>query len=142
MNENRIIYTAEDGSMAVIIPAPAAGLTLAEIAAKDVPAGAEFAIVEAAALPADRLFRNAWRKTGVAVVEDLAAAKEIAHGRRREARAAEFAPLDVEATIPAKAAAAEAARQVIRDKYSAIQLRIDEAADTNTLRAELAALPA
>ena len=52
-------------------------------------------------------------------------AKTIAHDQRRAARAAEFAPLDVEATIPAKAAAAEAKRQVIRDKYDRIQTQID-----------------
>ena len=39
---------------------------------------------------------------------NLDKAKAIAHDRRRTARAREFAPLDVEATIPAKAAAAEA----------------------------------
>lgn len=52
-------------------------------------------------------------------------AKAIAHDRRRTVRAAEFAPLDIEATIPAKAAAAEAKRQAIRDKYDRIQTQID-----------------
>lgn len=53
--------------------------------------------------------------------------KAIAHDKRRAARAAEFAPLDIEATIPAKAAQAEAARQAIRDKYAVMQARIDAA---------------
>ena len=51
-------------------------------------------------------------------------AKTIAHEARRAARSAEFAPLDVQATIPAKAAEAEAARQVVRDKYAAMQTAI------------------
>lgn len=61
-------------------------------------------------------------------------AKTIAHDKRRAARAAEFAPLDVQATIPAQAAAAEAARQVIRDKYAAVQNSIDGAADVAALK--------
>ena len=36
------------------------GLTIDEIAAKDVPAGKPFKIVEAADIPADRTFRDAW----------------------------------------------------------------------------------
>lgn len=54
-------------------------------------------------------------------------AKAIAHDKRRAARAAEFAPLDIKATIPSEAAAAEAARQFIRDKYADIQIAIDAA---------------
>ena len=54
-------------------------------------------------------------------------AKAIVHDKRRAVRAAEFAPLDVKATIPSEAAAAEAARQAIRDKYAAIQSDIDAA---------------
>lgn len=68
---------------------------------------------------------------------DLPKARAITHNKRRAARAAEFAPLDVEATIPAKAAQAEAKRQVIRDKYDAMQSAIDAAADVDALKALL-----
>lgn len=54
-------------------------------------------------------------------------AKAIAHDMRRAARSAEFAPLDIKATIPSEAAAAEAARQAVREKYAAIQSDIDSA---------------
>ena len=54
-------------------------------------------------------------------------AKTIAHDIRRAKRTAEFAPLDLKATIPSEAAAAEAARQAVRDKYAAIQADIDSA---------------
>jgi hypothetical protein len=54
-------------------------------------------------------------------------AKSVAHDMRRAARAAEFAPLDIKATIPAEAATAEAARQAVRDKYAVIQSDIDSA---------------
>jgi hypothetical protein len=58
---------------------------------------------------------------------NLDKAKAIAHDKRRAARAAEFAPLDIKATIPSEAAAAETARQAIRDKYAVIQSDIDTA---------------
>ena len=54
-------------------------------------------------------------------------AKAVAHDMRRAARAAEFAPLDIKATIPSEAAAAEAARQEIRTRYAALQVDIDTA---------------
>jgi hypothetical protein len=54
-------------------------------------------------------------------------AKAIAHDIRRAKRSAEFEPLDIKSTIPSEAAAAEAARQAIRDKYAAIQTNIDAA---------------
>jgi hypothetical protein len=58
---------------------------------------------------------------------NLDKAKAVAHDKRRAARAAEFAPLDIKATIPSEVAVAEAARQVIRDKYAVIQVDIDTA---------------
>lgn len=61
-------------------------------------------------------------------------AKTIAHDKRRAARAAEFAPLDVQATIPAQAAAAEAARAEVRAKYAEVQNQIDAAADVDALK--------
>ena len=54
-------------------------------------------------------------------------AKSIVHDIRRAKRTAEFAPLDIKATIPSEAAAAEAARQAIRDKYATMQTEIDAA---------------
>ena len=56
---------------------------------------------------------------------NLDKAKNIAHDKRRAARSAEFAPLDIKATIPAEAQAAEAARQVIREKYATMQTQIN-----------------
>jgi hypothetical protein len=66
---------------------------------------------------------------------NLDKAKAIAHDKRRAARAAEFAPLDIKATIPSEAVAAEAARQVIRDKYAVIQVDIDAAPTVDALLA-------
>jgi hypothetical protein len=68
---------------------------------------------------------------------DMTKAKEIAHEKRRIARSTEFAPLDVKATIPAEAEAAEAARQVIRDKYATLQAQMDAAQTADELKALL-----
>ncbi len=60
MNNPRIIYPTPEGGVAIIIPAPDCGLTAEQIAAKDVPAGVPYRIVEADTIPTDRTFRNAW----------------------------------------------------------------------------------
>jgi hypothetical protein len=70
----------------------------------------------------------------MAIVIDLTKAKGIAHDKRRAARSAEFAPLDIKATIPAEATAAEEARQAVRDKYAAMQADIDAASDVAALK--------
>jgi hypothetical protein len=57
---SRIIYPTDEGGVAIIIPAPECGLTIEEIAAKDVPEGKPYKIVDVADIPSDRLFRNAW----------------------------------------------------------------------------------
>lgn len=56
----RIIYPTDEGGVAVIIPAPECGLTIEEIAAKDVPTGKPFKIINTEDVPTDRTFRNAW----------------------------------------------------------------------------------
>jgi len=62
MNQ-RIIYPIDNGGVAIIIPAPDCGLTIEELAAKDVPAGKEYKIVDVEDIPTDRTFRNAWEYT-------------------------------------------------------------------------------
>lgn len=57
---SRIIYPTDDGGIAVIIPAAECGLTIEEIAAKDVPAGKSYEIVDVVDIPSDRTFREAW----------------------------------------------------------------------------------
>ena len=68
---------------------------------------------------------------------NLDKAKLIGHDMRRAARAEEFKPLDVQATIPSQAAQAEAARQSIRDKYAVIQTQIDNAVTTEEIKKAL-----
>jgi hypothetical protein len=68
---------------------------------------------------------------------DMTKAKAIAHEKRRAARSAEFAPLDVKATIPSEAQAAEAQRQAVRDKYAEMQAAIDAAANVDAIKAAM-----
>ena len=70
----------------------------------------------------------------MSIVVNMTKAKDIAHDIRRKVRAKEFAPLDIKATIPAEAAAAEAERQKIRDRYAEIQNDIDSAPGTDELK--------
>lgn len=58
MNQ-RIIYQNDDGGVAIIIPCDC-GLTIDEIAAKDVPTGKPYKIVDVADIPSDRQWRNEW----------------------------------------------------------------------------------
>ena len=55
----KIIYQTTDG-IAVITPAANCPLTLEQVAAKDVPTGSAYKIVEDSYVPSDRTFRNAW----------------------------------------------------------------------------------
>lgn len=62
MNQ-RIIYPNDEGGVSVVFPAAECGLTIEEIAAKDVPAGKPYKIVDASDIPSDNTFRNAWEYT-------------------------------------------------------------------------------
>jgi hypothetical protein len=68
------------------------------------------------------------------IVINIDKAKAIAHDKRRADRAAEFAPLDIKATIPSEAVAAEAARQAVRVKYAEKQTAIDAAQTVDELK--------
>lgn len=56
----RIIYPDDNGGVAIICPSQECGLTIEEIAAKDVPEGKPYKIVDVSDIPSDRTFRNAW----------------------------------------------------------------------------------
>jgi hypothetical protein len=126
----RIIFQNESGGLSVIIPT--GELPIEEVAAKDVPEGVAYEIVEDDAIPSDRFFRNAWVANGAAVDVDLDKAKDIGHDIRRTQRAEEFKPYDevIMKQIPGNSATeAEEARQQIRFKYALIQ-DVIEAAET------------
>ena len=138
MTNQRIIYSNPDGTVAVIIPT--GELSIEEVAAKDVPEGVAYEIVEDDAIPSDRFFRNAWVANGAAVEVDLNQAKDIGHDIRRTQRAEEFKPYDevIAKQIPGvDAAEAEAARQAIRDKYAAVQDAVNAAKTPDAIKVAL-----
>lgn len=55
-----IIYKNEEGGVSVVFPADNCGLTVEQIAVKDVPTGVAFKIIEDSDLPQDHTFFNAW----------------------------------------------------------------------------------
>ena len=58
----RIIYPTDEGGVAIIIPAPEylKTHTIEELAAKDVPAGKPFKIVDESEILSDRTERDTW----------------------------------------------------------------------------------
>lgn len=100
----RIVYTRPDGGVSVVQPSPNGRREseteqewLDRIVAKDVPADAtDVRIVDEADVPADRTFRNAWKRDGNGIGCDMAKAREIHMGRIRFARDKELSRLDIE----------------------------------------------
>lgn len=94
--------------------------------------------IERDELPTDRMFRNAWTDTGKSVDVDVPKAREIAHTMRREKRETELVPLDKQINIdiadPAKVAAVEVKRKIIREKYAVMQVEIDKAETLDILK--------
>jgi len=58
--DKRILYKSDDGGVCIVIPAPECGLTIEEIAKKDVPTGKPYKIVDVSEIPTDRTWRDAW----------------------------------------------------------------------------------
>jgi len=137
--DQRIIYQTDDGGVAILVPCDC-GLTIEEIAAKDVPAGKPYTIVDVADISPDRTFRNAWEVDKGAIKTSVSKARDIAHKMRRMKRSDEFKPLDIDATIPDRAIGAEAKRADVRTKYDALQIVIDAAKDVDELLAAVAAI--
>ena len=113
-----------------------------ELALKDVPEGVPYEIVDADEIPSDRFFRGAWTMGDCCIEHDLEKCKEIGHQHRRQQRAEEFAPLDkvISLQLPGMdMVAAEAGRQLIRNKYALIQDVIDGATTPEEIKTALEA---
>tara|TARA_R100000426_G_scaffold3732_1_gene5980 strand:+ start:199 stop:399 length:201 start_codon:yes stop_codon:yes gene_type:complete len=62
-SDSRFIYTNDDGSISIVIPADNTDLTLDQIKAKDCPSGKTVYTVSKSEIPTDRSFRDAWTYT-------------------------------------------------------------------------------
>ena len=63
ISDKRIIYTQDNGMIAIVCPVDNCGLTIEEIQSRSVPAGKTSYIINASEVPTDRTFRNAWTYT-------------------------------------------------------------------------------
>ena len=113
-----IVYETTDGSVAILYPCLECGLTVEQIAEKDVPDGVAYQIMPAANIPADpvtlptldeatgtvvdqthtpRALRAAWRLHGQAIVVDPAAARveKSKHARRVRNRLLELSDVEM-----------------------------------------------
>lgn len=146
----RIIYQSSDGGVHVVIPNPTSLLSLEQIAAKSVPTGTPYRIINTKELPTDRFFRNAWEVESItndlsgtstkSIRINLEKAKNIAHDIRRIKREEEFAPYDniIAKQIPGNSAQqAESERQKIRDKYATMQQQIDNSTTPEQIKTAL-----
>ena len=62
-SDSRFIYTNDDGSISIVIPADNTDLTLDQIKAKDCPSRKTVYTVDKSEIPTDRSFRDAWTYT-------------------------------------------------------------------------------
>lgn len=68
-----IIFQNESGGVSVIHPAPNSKLSVEQVAAKDVPNGKPYKIVDASEIPSDRTFRDAWEVNEVELTDGVGA---------------------------------------------------------------------
>ena len=91
----RIIYDNDEGGVSILIPAEC-GLTIEQIAEKDVPKGKAYKIVDTVTIPSDRHFRNAWKHSEGVIEVDMPKAVEIQKEKLRQERKPLLEALDAE----------------------------------------------
>jgi hypothetical protein len=57
--DKRVIYKNTNNTIGIIVPSDC-GLTIEQIAKKDVPTGKKYKIVDKSEISSDRTFRDAW----------------------------------------------------------------------------------
>ena len=140
----------------VVNPSMDCGLTTAQIAAKDIPAGVKYEIIDKDKY--DEYLNVGIGSTALLLTGaitsydfdtkqctyDLNRAKKIAHRKRRNRRYNQFAPHDdvVSKAIPGTATdAAEASRVGIRSTYASMQTEIDACSTIDEIHAILQKYP-
>lgn len=91
--DKRIIFKNENGGISVVVPSPKFEGTMQELAAKTLPEGTEWRIIDMADLPISRNWRAAWTDTKEVVDIDLSLAK-AAHKKLMIEKAMERVPAD------------------------------------------------
>ena len=67
----RIVYKTPEGGVAIIIPAMDSALTVEQIAARDVPTGLPYKIVNTADVLSDRQWRRTWTVADVDLTDGV-----------------------------------------------------------------------
>lgn len=99
MINQRIAYTQDDGTLAIIIPAPefiAKGSTLERLLERSVPVDAHFDVLHAEDIPQDRYFRKAWCCNQGRLEIDRPKAESIHMDKLREKRNERLKEEDIE----------------------------------------------
>lgn len=97
--DTRITYTQEDGTAAVICPAPefiVQGGTMEKLIARSIPEGKHFDVLHKDDIPADRYFRNAWCCNQGKVEVDRTKAEALHMNKLREVRNEKLKAEDIE----------------------------------------------
>jgi len=89
-----VIYEGAGNSVSILQPCKC-GLTVEQIAEKDVPEGSDYAIVDADSIPSDLTFFPVWKYNQGQVEIDLEGAKQIWKNKWREARKPKLEALDL-----------------------------------------------
>lgn len=92
----RIIFTDESGGVRIMSQSTSWKGTMQELAAKHVPRGTTYQILDDTDIPADRTYRNAWREGKKAINVDMPAARGIFLDNVRILRNAKLVELDTE----------------------------------------------
>ena len=120
MDTQLIIHPNKEGGIAVMHPATECGLSIEEIAAKDVPQGLPHVIVSSSDLP-DRYFRRAWTydfTSESTITIDIEKAKDIQRNKWRAARAPKLAALDLKFMRALEAGDLERQTEIVAEKQA------------------------
>lgn len=90
-----VIFRQSNNKVAILSPVLNAGLTIEEIAEKDVPTGSEYQIINTSDLPTDSTFYNSWIYS-LPIAVDVTIAHEIQKNKWRNVREPILKRLDVE----------------------------------------------
>ena len=92
---SKILYTNAEGTVCVVTQVNK-NKTLEELAAKVVPEGISYEIIEDSAVPNDRSFRDAWKQNSKTIETDMTKAREVHKQKIRYSRELLLMELDVE----------------------------------------------
>lgn len=134
--EQVIIYTTEQGNVAVCIPT--GEVPIEQVLENDIPMGVEKHIVDKSSLPwENKDFFNAWELSGTEVIVSMSKARELAKDAIREKRVPLLAALDVQFQRALETGADTSVIVAEKQKLRDLPLSCDGANTLDELRALL-----